>query len=153
MTAAARALLVSAAAVLLPVSPACSQSGDPLGLPPVELPAELDRVLRDYEVAWKAGDGKQLAALFTEDGFSLASGARPLRGRDAIAGWIKGPGGDLRLRAFAWATSDTVGYIVGGFTYPGSRGPGGKFLLALRRGDGGRWLIAADMDNSASMSR
>jgi len=153
VTAAGRALLVMAAAVLLPVSPACSQSGDPLGLPPVELPAELDRVLRDYEAAWKAGDGKQLASLFTEDGFTLASGQLPLRGRDAIAGWIKGPGGELRLRAFAWATSDSVGYIVGGFGYPGMRGPGGKFLLALRRGDGGRWLIAADMDNAASMSR
>lgn len=153
LTAPRRVLLVLAVAVLLPVSPACSQSGDPLGLPPVELPAELDRVLRDYEAAWKAGDGRQLASLFTEDGFTLASGQLPLRGRDAIAGWIKGPGGELRLRAFAWATSDSVGYIVGGFGYPGMRGPGGKFLLALRRGAGGRWLIAADMDNAASMSR
>ena len=153
MTAAGRALVVLAAVVLLPVSPACSQSGDPLGLPAVELPAELDRVLRDYEAAWKAGDGRQLASLFTDDGFALASGQLPRRGHEAIAGSIRGPGGDLRLRAFAWATSDTVGYIVGGFSYPGSRGPGGKYLLALRRGAGGRWLIAADMDNAASMSR
>ena len=153
VTVPARALLVAVAAVLAPLSPACGQAGDPLGLPPVELPAELDRVLRDYEAAWKAGDGRRLASLFTEDGFTLASGQLPLRGRDAIAGWIKGPGGELRLRAFAWATSDSVGYIVGGFGYPGMRGPGGKFLLALRRGDEGRWLIAADMDNAASMSR
>jgi hypothetical protein len=33
---------------------------------------------------------------------------------------------------------------------PGAPGPGGKFLLALRRGPDGRWLIAADMDNSAA---
>lgn len=150
MSAAARVLIV-AAAVLAPLSAACGQSADPLGLPPVTLPAELDRVLRDYEAAWKAGDGTRLAALFTDDGFTLASGQLPLRGREAIAGWLKRPGGELRLRAFAWATSDSVGYIVGGFGYPGMRGPGGKFLLALRRGEGGRWLIAADMDNSAAM--
>jgi ketosteroid isomerase-like protein len=126
-----------------------AQASAPLGQPVITLPAELDRVLRDYEVAWKAGDGARLAALFTEDGMALPSGSLPHRGRVNIAASIKGPGGDLQLHAIAYSTSDSVGYIIGGFRYPGSTGPGGKYLLALKRGADGRWLIAADMDNSA----
>jgi ketosteroid isomerase-like protein len=126
-----------------------AQAPAPLGQPMIALPAELDRVLRDYEVAWKAGDGARLAALFTEDGMALPSGSLPHRGRVNIAASIKGPGGDLQLHAIAYSTSDSVGYIIGGFRYPGSTGPGGKYLLALKRGADGRWLIAADMDNSA----
>ena len=130
-------------------APATAQVADPLGQAPVVLPPPLDRVLRDYEAAWKAGDGQRLAALFTEDGFTLSSGQLPIRGRPGIAQWHTKPGGDLELLAFAWATSDSVGYIVGGFRYAGSAGRGGKYLLALRRGPDGKWLIAADMDNSA----
>lgn len=127
-----------------------AQAADPLGIPPVRLPPELDRVLRDYEKAWRAGDGKALAEVFTDDGFALSNGAMPVRGRAGIAETIRGPGGELQLRAFAWSTADTVGYIVGGYTYPNSSGPGGKFLLALRKGSDGKWRIAADMDNSAA---
>lgn len=136
-----------------PMAGALAQTTDPLGLEPVKLPAALDRVLRDYEVAWEAGDGARLAALFAEDGFTLSNGALPVRGRTAIASGHTRPGGKLQLRAFAWATSDSVGYIVGGFRYPNTTGQGGKFLLALRLGPDGRWLIAADMDNSGGGSR
>jgi ketosteroid isomerase-like protein len=139
--------LLSITSLTRPVS---SQTADPLGLEPVTLPPALDRVLRDYEAAWKAGDGAKLAGLFAEDGMALPSGSKPIRGREAIAKWHTKPGGELQLRAFAWSTSDSTGYIIGGFRYPGSTGPGGKFLLALRRHRGGPWLIAADMDNSAS---
>jgi ketosteroid isomerase-like protein len=143
-------ILLLVVAILAVHAPAATaQVTDPLGLPPVTLPQPLDRVLRDYEAAWKAGDGQRLAALFTEDGFNLSSGQLPIRGRPGIANWHTKPGGDLQLRAFAWATSDSVGYIVGGYNYAGSTGRGGKYLLALRRGPDGRWLIAADMDNSA----
>jgi len=143
-----RRILSLAAVAVLAATPATAQTPDPLGLPPIELPPALDRVLRDYEAAWKAGDGRRLSELFTEDGFSLHNGSLPTRGRQGIAAELTGPGGDLLLRAFAYATSDTVGYIVGGYRYPGTRGAGGKFLLALRKGPDGRWLIAADMDNS-----
>ena len=134
-------------------APMHAQAAGPLGQPVVTLPAELDRVLRDYEAAWKAGDGQRLAALFTEDGMALPSGELPHRGRVNIAASIKRPGGDLQLHAIAYGTSDSVGYIIGGFRYPGSTGPGGKYLLALKRGRDGRWLIAADMDNAAARPR
>jgi ketosteroid isomerase-like protein len=137
----------------LPLLSARAQAPDPLGVEPVVLPPALDRVLRDYEAAWEAGDGARLASLFTEDGFALNNGSLPTQGRDRIARMLTQPGGDLQLRAFAWGAGDSVGYIIGGFRYPNSTGPGGKFLLALRKGTDGRWLIAADMDNNAAPMR
>lgn len=118
-------------------------------LPVVTLPAELDRVLRDYEAAWKAGDGVQLAKVFTEDGIILPSGKLPQRGTAAIEASHTQPGGDLQLVAFAWATGDTVGYIVGGYRYPTTTGPGGKYVVTLRKGRDGLWRIAADIENAS----
>jgi ketosteroid isomerase-like protein len=115
---------------------------------PVALPPALDRVLRDYEAAWRDGDGTRLAALFTEDGFAVQSGSPLARGRAAIARNITSPGGALQLTAYAYSVSATVGYIVGGYRYPQSTGPGGRFVLALQMGAEGRWLIAADLDNA-----
>jgi ketosteroid isomerase-like protein len=125
-----------------PQSPADAQTPAAITLPPA-----FDRVLRDYESAWRDGDGPRLAALFTEDGFAVQSGSPIRRGRAAIAAGITKPGGALQLTAYAHASSGDVGYIVGGYRYPQSVGPGGRFVLALRSGPDGRWLIAADLDN------
>ncbi len=114
----------------------------------ITLPPALHRVLRDYERAWRDGNGTGLAALFTDDGFAVQSGSPIRRGRAAIAQGITRAGGALQLTAYAFSMSGTVGYIVGGYRYPQSTGPGGRFLLALRLGADGRWLIAADLDNS-----
>lgn len=116
--------------------------------PAVTLPPAFDRVLRDYEAAWRDGDGARLASLFTDDGFAVQSGSPLARGRTAIARNITGPGGALQLTAYAYASDGGVGYIVGGYRYPQSSGPGGRFVLALRLGPDGRWLIAADLDNN-----
>ena len=122
----------------------------PPQLPSITLPAELDRVLRDYERAWRAGDENALAALFTEDGF-VPTGRGWVRGRDAIRATYESQSGPLQLRALAFAVHDTVGYIVGAYGY-GETAPvpdRGKFVLALRRARrGGAWLIAADIDQS-----
>jgi hypothetical protein len=118
-------------------------------LPTVELPASLVRVLRDYERAWSSDDGATLAELFLPDGFVLSNGALPVRGRTTIAAGHTRSGGPLQLVAFAWATGDSVGYIIGGYRYPDTVGPGGKFVLALRKDGAGVWKIAADMDNSS----
>src|SRR3546814_2762536 len=88
-------------------------------IPDVTLPPELDRVLRDYERAWRAGDAAALASLFTEDGFILQSNRPPIRGRSAIQATYEdqGEGGPLRLRALAFTTADTIGYIIGAYSY------------------------------------
>ncbi len=92
-------------------------------VPAIALPPALDRVLRDYERAWRDGDGRGLAALFTVDGLAVQSGSAVARGREAIARNITGPGGALQLAAYAFSTSGSVGYIVGGYRYPGAQGP------------------------------
>lgn len=126
----------------------------PAPLPSVELPPALARVLRDYEAGWKAKDGKRLAGLFTEDGFVMSADQPPVRGRAAIEDrYTRSSGGDLQLRALGYSTADTVGYVVGGYTYPPNTGDVGKFVLALRKGPDGRWLIAADIDNGNARRR
>ncbi len=133
---------------LLPLAALAEQPNPEAALPSVTLPPELDRVLRDYERAWQASDAAALAALFTEDGFVLSNGRPPVRGRAAIREAYATGGGPLALRALAWVTERKVGYIIGAFGSRPGEPDSGKFVLAIRRGDDGRWLIAADMDNS-----
>ncbi len=130
-------------------SDAQAAHASPVELPSVVLSPELDRVLRDYEAAWRRGDAAALAALFTEDGFILQGGRAPVRGRGAIQMAYTGQGGGpLRLRALAAATADTVAYIIGAYGYGDTPGDQGKFTLTLRRAADGRWLIFSDMDNT-----
>ncbi|HBK46049.1 MAG TPA: DUF4440 domain-containing protein [Xanthomonadaceae bacterium] len=123
-------------------------------LPNAALPPELDRVIRDYERAWRAGDAVALASLFAEDGFVLQSNRPPVRGRAAIQAAYSGQGGGpLRLRAFAFSSADTIAYIVGGYGYGDKPGDTGKFTLTLRRAPGEPWLIYSDMDNPNAAPR
>jgi len=115
--------------------------------PTVTLPVPLARVLTDYEAAWRAKDAAALAALFTEDGFVLSNGTPPVRGRGAIAKHYAGAGGPLALRALAFATEGSIGYIIGGFARQRGQPDDGKFTLTLRKGQDSRWLIMSDMDN------
>ena len=152
-----RASVLSAALVpvLATASPARAQetAERPPTLPSLTLPPELARVLTDYEKAWRAHDAAALAILFAEDGFVLASGALPVRGRPAIAKAYANAGGDLVLRAFAFATEGPVGYIIGGFSRQEGQPDIGKFTLTLRKGSDGRWLIVSDMDNGNRPAR
>lgn len=120
----------------------------------VALPAALDRVLRDYEQAWRTGDAKALAGLFAEDGFILQSNQPPVRGRAAIEAAYAGQGSSpLRLRALAYAAEESTGYIIGAYTYGSNVGDTGKFTLTLKRVAGGPWMIFSDMDNTNTPPR
>ncbi|SFS10177.1 conserved hypothetical protein [Stenotrophomonas maltophilia] len=132
-----------------------SSAPPPAGrLPDVALPVALDRVLRDYERAWSAGDGNALAALFAEDAFILQSHQPPVRGRDAIAAAYAGQGGSpLRLRALAYSVDGSTAYIIGAYTFGGNVGDTGKFTLTLTRAGDGPWLIFSDMDNGNAPPR
>ena len=73
-------------------------------VPSLALPPDLDRVLREYERAWRAGDAKAIASLFTEDGVLLQNYRSPIRGRPAIqAVYEDARGSPLQLRALAYA--------------------------------------------------
>jgi hypothetical protein len=56
----------------------------------IDLPNDVDRVLRDYESAWAARDAEALSNLFTPDGFVLRPGSPLVRGRDAILDGVPG---------------------------------------------------------------
>lgn len=123
-------------------------------LPDIALPAPLDRVLRDYERAWRTDDAKALGALFAEDGFVLQSNQPPVRGRSAIEAAYAGQGSSpLRLRALAYAVEGNTGYIIGAYSYGNNVGDTGKFTLTLKRVGDGRWLIFSDMDNTSAPPR
>lgn len=59
------------------IEPAAAQDQ----LPSIELPPELDRVLRDYEAGWQGGDAQGLAALFLR---KTDSSCRPIGPRFAV---------------------------------------------------------------------
>lgn len=120
---------------------------------PVSLPPDLDRVLRDYERAWQRRDAAALADLFAEDGFVLANGRPPVRGRAAIRAAYAEAGGPLSLRALAYATDGSLGHILGAYSLKPGEADLGKFTLTLRRRADGRWLIFSDMDNPSQPSR
>ncbi|MEA9579938.1 nuclear transport factor 2 family protein [Xanthomonas nasturtii] len=120
----------------------------------VALPPELDRVLRDYERAWRKGDAGALAALFAEDGFLLQSDRPPIRGRAAIQAAYEGSGGGpLRLRSLGFSAKGNVAYIIGAYGYGDAPGDIGKFTLTLHRAPGKSWLIFSDMDNLNSSAK
>jgi ketosteroid isomerase-like protein len=133
--------------VVLGVMTPLAQAPEPALPPSVDLPPELARVLRDYEAAWSRKDAAALARLFTEDGYVMANGAAPVKGRAAVEKHYTGSGGPLFLRAFAYAAEGAVGYILGGFTSQQGAPDAGKFTLTLRKGGDGRWLIVSDMDS------
>jgi uncharacterized protein (TIGR02246 family) len=142
LAAATIALFASVASAQAPAQAAVPR------LPSIDLPSDLDRVLRDYERHWRAGDGAALANLFTDDGFIARPGGW-IRGRDQIRPAYQAmAGGDLQLRALSYASSDTVAYIVGAYAYGANAATAdnGKFILTLRRQRGGPWMIAADLD-------
>ena len=142
-----RRLACVLAASMLMAGALRAQEPAPTPLPSITLPAELARVLTDYEDAWHKKDAAALAALFAEDGFVLPSGRAPVRGRDAIQKHYTGQGGPLALRALAFETGGSAGYIIG--AYAGQKGSPdeGKFTLTLKKDAKGRWLIMSDMDN------
>jgi len=114
-------------------------------LPSIEVPQDLARVLREYEQFRKAGDAAALAGLYADDGLYPASRGW-VRGREAIRAVFGSTGpGDFRLRAHAFAVQDSVASITGSVVGGGepSAPLTANFMLALRRGEDGRWLIAA----------
>jgi len=144
------ALLIGAVGVLaslVQVGPSSAQIPEPAAPPSVTLPEALARVLTDYEIAWRSKDAAALAMLFTEDGFVLSSGSPPVRDRAEIQKHYTGKGGPLSLRALAYATDGSLGYIIGGFARQKGEPDVGKFTLTLRKTAEGRWLIVSDMDN------
>lgn len=124
----------------------CSQGSAPP--PSVTLPPDLDRVLRDYETAWRASDSNALAQLFADGRVVLTNRGRAVVGREAVRESYSQGGGPLVLRAMSYTVDDTVAFIIGGYSLRPGEGDAGTFVLALVRPPEGKWLIVADMDRA-----
>lgn len=144
----ARLAVIASLLILIALNGAAQQPPPADALASIALPAELDRVLRDYEKAWQGRDPEALARLFTDDGFVLSNGKPPVRGRTAIRAAYAEAGGPLALRALEYSAQGSVGYIIGAYSESAEAPDTGKFILALRKVSDGRWLIAADIDNT-----
>lgn len=141
---------VCCAALLIARNAFCQEpNGTTIGgqQPTITVPAEVRRVLDDYEKAWRMRDAGALANLFTEDGFVLSPGSPMVRGHREIRKHYHGAGGPLSLRAVAFSSDGIVGYIIGAFSDRPGVPDRGKFTLTLRRHSSGKWMISSDMDN------
>ena len=79
--------------------------------------------------------------------------ASGLRADDVViipghVGYVTAPNAIDHFIQVEGTTVSTTKSPVGGYRYPTTVGTGGRFVLALRSGPDGRWLIAADLDNS-----
>ncbi|MVM37616.1 DUF4440 domain-containing protein [Spirosoma sp. HMF3257] len=118
-------------------------------LPSVTLPPDIDLVLRNYEREWQANNTEKLVSLFTPDGFVMQPNRPAIQGHKNLKlAYSRSAGSALFLRALSFAQSGSVGYIIGAYRATSTGPDSGKFILALKKGADGRWLIAADMDNS-----
>jgi uncharacterized protein (TIGR02246 family) len=130
---------------LLAPSIASAQAADPA----------MEKLRTDFEQAWKRGDAKALAALYTEDAVSVNAQGEVQRGRAAIekvmtpgfAGPFKGSTISITSGA-SQSLSPDITVAEGRYTITGAMGPDGKpgpvnghyLNTAVRRGNS--WLIA-----------
>ena len=131
---------------LLIVAPVCAQGSDPA----------MEKLRSDYEQAWKNGDAKALAALYTEDCLSVNEFGVVTRGRAGIeklmaenfAGPFKGSTIAIKLGA-AQAITPDIAVGEGTYSVVGA-GPDGKpmtsrghYLNTIIKKENA-WLIAGN---------
>jgi ketosteroid isomerase-like protein len=143
-------LLSSLASIFMMIASAQSQASE---LPQsISLPPELQNVLSKYQAAWQNSESKTLARLFSEDGFVLANGNEPIRGRKQIEEYYSNSGSSIVLRPFAYQIDENLAYILGGITKKDMKNDLAKFTIILRKVEG-EWKIISDMDNRNKKSR
>jgi uncharacterized protein (TIGR02246 family) len=114
----------------------------------------IERTVRRYVEASRAGDAGALAALYADDAAVLPPAHAPVLGREAIAEfWREGlePGFDLEpLRI---DVHGDVAYLVGRYTLPATAAEPadtGKSVMGLRRSADGRWHVEVDIWNHST---
>ncbi len=128
-------------------SPASAKLANDPPLPTIELPQELERLLREREKGWN--DKTALARLFTEDSMVLDTHeSRWVRGRDGVTEYLAGAfAKPHRVTPVGYAIKGTAAHIAGYFTRPledGSTRYFGHVLLSLQKGADNVWRIAAE---------
>ena len=121
--------------------------------------APVAEVRNKYVAAFNAGDAAGVAALFAEDAVSLPDHHAALLGRAAIESYMRDTFAQFTTNITV-TPGDTevvgdIGHEHGAFTVtmtPKSGGnpmtETGKYLVVLKRGSDGRWLVHHDIDNT-----
>jgi uncharacterized protein (TIGR02246 family) len=151
--------MLSRFAVFVPaivLAAACSGSPE---VPTAGDTAPIDDVRNRYIAGYNAGDAAAVAALFAEDAISMPDHHATLEGRAAIESYLR----DLFMQYSASTTitpgeTEVIGDIAhehGSFTVtltPKAGGTAmtetGKYLVILKKGSDGTWLLHHDIDNS-----
>ena len=114
-------------------------------LPAVDLPPELDRLLRDHEALFGSSAANDL---FTEDAQILrVQQGDWVRGK-ALRDYLTIAAKGLRYRPSAWSVNGSVGWIAGTMQLGEPRADVGNFMIGLRKGADGKWRIGAESISS-----
>jgi uncharacterized protein len=114
------------------------------GLPVIDVPADVQTLLREFETHWRGRDARAFAALFTADGVMQVEGGWRL-GPGAIHIARLGAGGNIRLDPQSFGGNASYAHVAGSYGRVAEPPPGerGKFLLVLVKVANGPWRIAA----------
>ena len=112
-----------------------------------------DELRERWAAAANAKDAAGIAALYMEDALLMPSNAPTAKGRVAIQAALQGMleqgAHDISLSKVDGGMSGSWGYEAGtyGATFGTSKDKG-KYLLTLKKGADGKWLIQDDIFNS-----
>jgi uncharacterized protein (TIGR02246 family) len=135
---------------------ACGGSGT--GAAPGDT-APIDEIRNKYVAAYNAGDAAGVAAVFADDAISMPDHHAPLEGKAAIESYLRDLFGQYSFMiAVTPGETEVLGDVAhehGTFSItmtPKAGGPAltdnGKYLVILKRGSDGRWLVHHDIDNT-----
>ena len=144
-------------AILTAIVSATACGGSPPGTPGD--PAPVAEVRNKYVAAFNAGDAAGVAALFAEDAVSLPDHHAAVEGRAAIESYMRDTFGqytaNISVTPGETEVAGDIGHEHGSFTVTMTPKTGGqamtqngKYLVVLKRGSDGRWLIHHDVDNT-----
>jgi ketosteroid isomerase-like protein len=112
-----------------------------------------DELRQRWVAAANAKDAAGLTALYTDDAMVMPSNAPTAKGRTAVQGVWKGlmdqGAHDITLTKVSGAMASDWGYEVGTYSAMfGTSQDKGKYMLSLKKGKDGKWLIQEDIFNS-----
>lgn len=114
-------------------------------LPDVQLPPDLDRVLRERNRVMGTEDSAEIDRLFTRDAvmYDLFAGTWG-RGGDAVLDMVGAYSSDSRFAAIDFGMGESSGFISGVSRTGDNPEPDMTFMLGLERDATGAWRIAAE---------
>jgi uncharacterized protein (TIGR02246 family) len=112
-----------------------------------------DELRQRWVAAANAKDAAGLAALYTDDALLMPTNMASVKGRAAIQSSWKGMldqgAHDISLKKVGGAQAADWGYEVGTYSAMFGTSPDkGKYMLSVKKGKDGKWLIHEDIFNS-----